>query len=779
MTLCINPNCPQPNHSNNDSQSHCSICGAELIIQGRYRVMRLLTNNSGFGLVYEAFERDRPKILKLLKPDHSQHQKAIQLFEQEALVLSRLQHPGVPKIEPAGCFQITPTPEAKPIYCIVMEKIDGPNLSEWMHQQGNHPISEHQALRWLQQLSEVLHLIHQQQYFHRDIKPDNIMLRSSGQLVLVDFGAVREVSYTYFEQLESTGGITRISSVGYSAPEQERGKAVPQSDFYSLGCTFIYLLTGRKPLDPDIYDALTNEFHWRPFAPHISSGLADFIDQLTAFRVIERPPNTLEILARVADLQDANSTLTSHDTASAERLSSSFPSAPPPAPASSSLDPSLDGSATLPPDHTFIESMQSLSAQSRQDERQPVSNADSSIFQRKASSTPSASRAGVKRRSQNFGTTVQPDATQIQAASTQWVLHWLTRIGMGLLFSLGGVLIFWGGRSLYLSAIQTPGNAPEVVKNSELDAPEVSSALSFTATSALDGHTAAINALAISLDQRLLASASDDRTVRLWDLVSGSEMRRLVGHRDRVQAVAISPNGQMVASGGGDTLIKLWNPLTGEAIANLAGHGAPINALAITADGQRLASASADKTIKIWDLTTYSELETLTGHSSFVNALRISPDGTLLASGAADRTIKLWNLATYQNIATLTGHKSFINTLAFSLNGSTVISGGADHQIKIWDALTYEPLHTLEQHTSFVNALAITLDGQHLVSTSADQTIRVWDLPSQSLLTSIPWQNTFVNTVAIRFTGSTWQILAAGRGSHSIRIWNLEKDPIQ
>ena len=65
MTLCINPNCAQPNHADNDTQSHCQTCGAELIIQGRYRVMRLLTDNSGFGLVYEAFERNQPKILKL------------------------------------------------------------------------------------------------------------------------------------------------------------------------------------------------------------------------------------------------------------------------------------------------------------------------------------------------------------------------------------------------------------------------------------------------------------------------------------------------------------------------------------------------------------------------------------------------------------------------------------------------------------------------------------------------------------------------------------------
>ena len=507
-----------------------------------------------------------------------------------------------------------------------MEKIDGPNLSEWMHQQGNHPISEHQALQWLQQLSEVLHLIHQQHYFHRDIKPDNIMLRSSGQLVLVDFGAVREMSYTYFEQLESTSGITRISSVGYSAPEQERGKAVPQSDFYSLGCTFIYLLTGRKPLDSEIYDSLTNEFRWRPFAPHISSGLADFIDQLTATRVIERPANTLEMLATISDLQ-VSLTPYIHNAHRTQTIN-------PPTSSTQSLNlpQSLDDAATLPPDHSFIGSIQSLSP----------SNPGRSVCQRAMPASPSASLKSISAPSEPLtDTTMQKRVTQIQPGATHQELRQLKRWVMGISLVLAGMLALWGGRSLYLSTIQSsrsllgPSNGPSNSQpNSqpnldplavlETDAPVLPS-LSFSATSTLDGHTSAVNALAISLDQRILASASDDRTVRLWDLVTGQELRQLIGHSDRVQAVAISPNGQMIASGGGDNLIKLWNPLTGEAIADLTGHSGPINALVITADGQQLASASADKTIKIWDLTTYTELETLKGHSSFVNTLDISP----------------------------------------------------------------------------------------------------------------------------------------------------------
>ncbi|NET51433.1 MAG: protein kinase, partial [Merismopedia sp. SIO2A8] len=102
MALCINPTCSHPNHPNNGVDTRCHACHADLILRGRYRVMRLITNTSGFGKVYEVFERDQPKILKVLKPAYSLHPKAIQLFEQEATVLSRLAHSGVPRIDPEG-----------------------------------------------------------------------------------------------------------------------------------------------------------------------------------------------------------------------------------------------------------------------------------------------------------------------------------------------------------------------------------------------------------------------------------------------------------------------------------------------------------------------------------------------------------------------------------------------------------------------------------------------------------------------------------------------------
>ncbi|HEY9851356.1 MAG TPA: protein kinase [Leptolyngbyaceae cyanobacterium] len=296
MSLCINPHCPKPDHPQNSNNRHCQSCGSDLLLQGRYRVMRLLSDNSGFGKIYTAEERGTSKILKVLKENLNNNAKAVQLFQQEAKVLAQFQHPGIPKVDGYFPYQ---TRNGLILHYIVMEKIEGPNLEEWLKQQGNHPISEQQAIAWLKQLAEILHLVHGKQYFHRDIKPPNIMLRPNGQLVLIDFGTAREATYTYLAKVGAGYQITAIVSAGYTPPEQQNFQAVPQSDFFALGRTFVYLLTGQNVLN--FYDAHNDVFRWRQ-AVNISPSLADFIDNLMAQKPQDRPLNTQVLLQRIEEL---------------------------------------------------------------------------------------------------------------------------------------------------------------------------------------------------------------------------------------------------------------------------------------------------------------------------------------------------------------------------------------------------------------------------------------------------------------------------------------------
>ncbi|MGJ5676229.1 MAG: serine/threonine protein kinase [Nostochopsis sp.] len=284
MSYCINPRCPDPLDPENANNSTCRNCGSEILLQGRYTVVEKL-GKGGFGTTFEVSDRGTRKVLKILTDDNS---KAIELFQQEAQVLNQLQSPGIPKVDADGYFTVKPNNSSAPLHCLVMEKIEGVDLEKWMKSRHCQPISQIQAFDWLKQLVNILSTIHTQQYFHRDIKPQNIMLQPNGQLVLIDFGSVRQVTTTILEGVCHT----RIVSKGYSPPEQQNGYSVQQSDFFALGRTFVFLLTGKKPQDIAIYNPLTNQLDWRPHALHISPIFADLIDYLMAATASNRPENT-------------------------------------------------------------------------------------------------------------------------------------------------------------------------------------------------------------------------------------------------------------------------------------------------------------------------------------------------------------------------------------------------------------------------------------------------------------------------------------------------------
>ena len=303
MSLCVNPVCPKPNHPNNHQNRFCQSCGSHLELLGRYRVTCLLSEKTGFSKVYEAYEQDTPKILKILKQDVSYDAKAVELFQQEVTVLGHLKHPGIPKEDSYFQYQ---TRNGLVLHCIAMEKIEGYNLEHWLKQQQNYPISQEQAIAWLKQLLEILDLVHAKQYLHRDIKPFNIMIRSPlgkgwGDLVLIDFGTATKIGRTNPDKLSNGDGMTALMSSGYSAPEQMNGQAVPQSDFFALGRTFVFLLTGHHPLD--MYDVQHNLLHWQNHAIHISPLLLNLIDWLTAPDIKKRPANTQQIFQRLEEIE--------------------------------------------------------------------------------------------------------------------------------------------------------------------------------------------------------------------------------------------------------------------------------------------------------------------------------------------------------------------------------------------------------------------------------------------------------------------------------------------
>ena len=302
MGLCINPDCEKAKKQEDQGLSlFCTGCGSSLLIHDLYRVIKYL-GGGGFGTTYLVDDCGTPKVLKIL---HNTDPKAIALFDQEALVLQKLNHPGIPKVETGGRFDYLPRGSQKPLRCLVMEYIEGETLEDYLAKNNYRPISEKAAVRWLQQLLEILALVHSANYFHRDIKPANVMLRSSGPIALIDFGTAREETQTYLQKQQGKQ-VTGIVSVGYTPYEQEHGQAEYRSDFFAVGRTFVFLLTGKTP--DQFTGSLKKGLIWQQEAQGYRQELRDLIDELMRPDVEERPINAQAVLERLQPFEDFHKT---------------------------------------------------------------------------------------------------------------------------------------------------------------------------------------------------------------------------------------------------------------------------------------------------------------------------------------------------------------------------------------------------------------------------------------------------------------------------------------
>lgn len=290
----------------------------------------------------------------------------------------------------------------------------------------------------------------------------------------------------------------------------------------------------------------------------------------------------------------------------------------------------------------------------------------------------------------------------------------------------------------------------------------------------LRGHHNIIYEIAWSPDGRTLASASADRTARLWSLYGNQSREIPIGHADYVFCVAWSPDGRLLATGANDETIRLSNGHTGEPVGDLAGHTGPIYSVAWSPDGRTLASASFDRTIRLWHNEQAWTSQELTGHQGWVMCIAWSPDGQILAAASRDKSISFWDVRQGKLFRKLRGHHDIVNHVTWSPDGSLLASASDDQTVRLWE-VGRGRLHTvLEGHTDLVLCVRFSPDGNFLASKSRDGTVRLWRCDTWELVATLPEPMRSDFNAGLAFHPHKPLLATLGGGDRVIRVWHLD-----
>jgi WD40 repeat protein len=248
-------------------------------------------------------------------------------------------------------------------------------------------------------------------------------------------------------------------------------------------------------------------------------------------------------------------------------------------------------------------------------------------------------------------------------------------------------------------------------------------------TRRLSGHTDGVACLTVSADGKHVLSGGKDRSIRLWELASGKELRCLVEPAQDVAGLAFAPDGRQFLSAAGATLY-LWDLQTGRVLTRFTGHTSTVRAVAFAPGGRRALSGGDDRTVRFWDVQTGRDWRRFTGHTGEVTSVAFAPDGRLALSGSRDGSLRLWDLQTAKELPRFAAQKGPVLSVAWSPDGRQVLATYFDTTLRLFDVEDGRELRRFQGHTRMVAAVAFSPDGQRALSGSHDQTVRLWDVES-------------------------------------------------
>ncbi|MFO0967667.1 MAG: protein kinase [Gemmataceae bacterium] len=685
----------------------------------------------GMGVVYRARQLGLQRVvaIKMLLHAGQASPEALARFRVEAEAVARLEHAAIVQIHEIG------EQDGRPF--LALEFVGGGNLAQRLQ---GVPQRGADAAEMVETLARAIDRVHAGGIVHRDLKPANILLTVDGRPKVSDFGLAKLT--TGGSDQTRSGAI--LGSPSYMAPEQASGKsgdAGPAVDIYALGAILYEMLTGRPPFRGEtVTETLRQITTQEPVAPRrLQPSVARDLDTI-CLKCLEKDPRRRypTALALAEDLRRfrANEPIVARPAGVPRRVwkwarrrpaTATFLGAAVVA-AVALLVVGLwyqaeleDALARITKEKEIAQTAQTAAERRR---LEAVARRDEALRSNYLYSIPLAHRAwdaGKVVRMGELLDKVRPlEADDKDLRHFEW--HYLNR-------------------------------------------------LRYASRLILTGHAGAVTAVAYSPDQRRLASAGVDGTVRLWNGHTGAEERLLKGHAKKVTALAFTSDGALLASAGSDGSILLWAGEAAEPI-RLTGHKGWVYGLAFHPDGKRLASAAADGAVRLWNCADRKEITRFGGREGRVTSIAFSRDGQWLAAGGDDYRIELRNVTSGKIEGVGVGHVGWIYGLAFHPEGKILASASYDDSIRIWRLDKMVETQKFVGNRDSVRGLVFNADGSRLASAGFDQSVRVWDAASGTVLLRLKGHLGHVNSVSFHPDGRS---LASAGDDGTIRVWDLDQ----
>ncbi len=688
-----------------------------LSLDSNYEIQGEL-GRGGMGVVFKAWDRNlrRTVAIKMLLAAHKFSAEHQARFIKEAQIVAQFHHPNIVQIYEIGGHGGWPY--------FVMEFVDGPKLSRKITE---NPLEPRDAARLVSTVAKAVQIAHEKSVVHRDLKTANILLSNEGVPKVTDFGLAHHPD----SDLTTTGAV--MGTPSYMAPEQAQGhtNAIDaRTDIYALGVILYELTTGRVPFRaPTITATLqlvvaSDPIPLRRLQPGIPRDL-----ETICLKCLEKEPArrypTAQALAEDLERFLNGQPIRARPVRWPERLKKWVRREPRLAALLGMLALLLVGSLGL-----------------------------ALLAWREAN----AGRVAESRRAD----AVKREKEQLEE---ELYFHRITVASQ----ELAAGKIPWAAAAL--------DQCPERLRQWEWFYLKERCAKKEPAV--LRGHSGAISSVAASSDGALMASASADGTVRLWEMATARPKATLTGHKGSVNWVTFTPDKNELASAGEDGTVIVGDIAGKKKKLVFTEHRGPVSCVAVHPTQPWIASTTFGGKqageILVWDKNSGAIRHRLAGHASSVTSLTFSPEGATLASASHDRTVNLWDVATGQLRMRFREHTLPIAAASFSSDGRWIASAAGriesdrpeEDEILVWDSTSGKVRHRFHGHAKRTVAVAFAPHGPRLATAGWDQTIRLWDINTGMQVLTLTGHTEAVMSLAFTPQGT----LASGSLDRSIRLW--------